>query len=104
MVSYPKNLFRPNLGTQIANTSKINLSRGSFCKFKDEAPIFWRQDSEFRGQLPKKPIVDQIWRRTLTKQPKPQFDWSLIVVLCFVRFKKEKYKKFVKEFCKILYA
>ena len=46
VIKDPKNVYRPHLDTQIANTSKIPFSRGSFCNFKGEAPISYRKDPD----------------------------------------------------------
>ena len=65
-----------NLETQIANTSKIPLLGGSFCKFKGVLKISPGKDPDFRVQQPKKHIVGQISYWPVQIHPKPRFDWS----------------------------
>ena len=68
-----------NLETQIANTSKIPLFGGSFCKFKGVLKISPGKDPDFRDQRPNKTYSRPNLMLTSenTPLPPPRFDSSI---------------------------
>ena len=64
------NLAKITLNQGISDVFELRVSGfGSFCKFKGEVAIFYRQDPEICDQRSKKYIVDQIWCRPVMKYP-----------------------------------